>query len=125
MFKIVRKITKAPLTYLADLRKLSFKEYILAKTNFSPAYPIMIFTSLAITLALSIFILFDVFTLEGEHFCFANVRYGAYIISILYPIETIMFFICITGSIALSKRKIWKVICILLFGPLLSGFGFG
>ena len=125
MFKLVRRVTMAPLTYLADLRKLKARQYLLIGTNFSPAYPVMIFTALLTTLALAAFIIIDTFTLEGGNSCFANVRYGAYIISILYPIETVLCFICMTGSIALSKNSCWRVIWMILFGPLLCGFGFG
>ena len=85
----------------------------------------MIFTALATTIAFAVFIIIDIFTLEGGHSCFANVRYGAYIISVLYPLESLLFFICITGSVALSKSGVWRIICIVLFGPLLTGFGFG
>ena len=63
MFKLMRRITTAPLTYLADLRKHNFKDYLLLNTNFSPSYPIMIFTALATTLAFAIFIIIDIFTL--------------------------------------------------------------
>lgn len=125
MLKAIKRVTKAPLSYIADLRKITFKQYLLMHTNFSPSYPIMIFTSLVTTLALAIYIIFYFFTLTTTDSCFEDVKVGAYIISILYPIETILFFICITGSIALSKNNCWKVFWIFLFGPLLSGFGFG
>ena len=125
MFKLVRRITLAPLAYLADLSKISLKRYLLIGTNFSPAYPIMIFLALAASLSLAGFILYDIFTLPAGDNCFNNVRNGAIIMGILYPIETILFFICITGSIALSKSSCWRVVWILLFGPLLCGFGYG
>lgn len=86
MFKIIRRVARAPLVYLADLRKLTFKQYLLVHTNFSPSYPIMILSSLLATLALGIYIIYELFNIpEGDN-CFANVRNGAYIIAILYPI---------------------------------------
>ena len=125
MIKFVKKIVRAPLTYLADLRKITLKQYLLLHTNFSPSYPIMAFFALAASLALGGFIIFQVITVPEEDNCFKDVRVGAYIISVLYPIETILFFICITGSVALSKSNCWKVTWMLLMGPLLCGFGFG
>jgi hypothetical protein len=125
MFRLIKRVVKAPLSYIADLRKITFKKYLLLHTNFSPSYPIMMFASLTSTLALAIFIIYNLFTLpEGEP-CLEDSRIGAYIMSILYPLETILFFICITGSIALSRSNCWKTLIILLFGPMLSGFGFG
>jgi hypothetical protein len=47
------------------------------------------------------------------------------VIAILYPIESILCFVCLTGSIALSKSSCWRVVLMLLFGPILCGFGFG
>lgn len=125
MFRIIKRVVKAPLSYIADLRKITLKKYLLLNTNFSPSYPIMIFASLASTLALAAFIIYNIFNLATPQTCLENVRIGAYIMSILYPLETVLFFICLTGSIALSKSNCWKTIMILLFGPLLCGFGFG
>lgn len=85
----------------------------------------MILVSLLTTLALGIFIIYEMFTIpEGDN-CFSNVRNGAYVIAILYPIETFLIFICVTGSIALSKTNCWKVCWILIFGPMLCGIGYG
>lgn len=125
MFRVIQRVVRAPLNYLADLRKLSCSSYLLLHTNYSPSYPLMIFTALLSTLALGAFIIYYMLTLPDDVVCFTNVRIGAYIIAVLYPIETILFFICLTGTIALSKNNCWKVVVILLFGPLLSGFGFG
>jgi hypothetical protein len=115
----------APLAYLADLRKLNFKQYLLIGTKYSPAYPLMLTTAIISTMALAAFLIADIFSLHHSDGCFANVRFGAYVIALLYPIETILFFICISGSIALSKNPCWRSFWILLFGPLLCGFGFG
>lgn len=125
MLNILKKIVRAPLSYLADLRKITLANYLLLHTNFSPTYPIMIFTSLVSTLALSIYIIYYIFNIAGNDSCFRDVRVGSYIISILYPVETVLFFICLTGSIALSKSNCWKVLWMLIFGPILCGFGFG
>jgi len=85
----------------------------------------MICTSLVFTLILAGTILDFVFTNPMNSKCFDNVKGGAYVIAILYPIESILCFICLTGTIALSKSKCWKVFWILLFGPIVSGFAFG
>ena len=73
MFKLIRRITLAPLAYLADLRKITLKQYLLIGTNFSPSYPIMIITALLSTLSLAGFLIYDIFTLEHTGSCFANV----------------------------------------------------
>jgi len=86
MFKIIRRVVRAPLTYLADLRKLTFKEYLLLHTKFSPSYPIMIATSLLATLGLAAFIIYFVITTPGNSVCFDGVRGGAYVISFMYAI---------------------------------------
>jgi hypothetical protein len=77
MFGIIKKIARAPLTYIADLRRITFKQYLLIHTNFSPSYPLMIFFALASTLALGGFILYDIFTVPQGDNCFSNVRTGA------------------------------------------------
>jgi hypothetical protein len=125
MIKIINKVVKAPLKYIADLQSLTFKQYLLLHTNFSPSYPIMIFTSLITTLMLCAFVIYYISTDPDNTQCFNNIHGATYIIVIMYPIETILFFICITGSIALSKGNCWKLVLILIFGPLLCGFGFG
>jgi len=85
----------------------------------------MIASSLIFTLMLSFSIIYFVVNNPMKSQCFDNLKVGAYIISILYPIETILCFICLTGTIALSKNRCWKVFWIFLFGPIISGFGFG
>lgn len=85
----------------------------------------MIFTALGFTLMYCSILIYYVFTSNYSEVCYKNVHGAAYLISILYPIETILCFICLTGSIALSKSNCWKVILMLLFGPILCGFGFG
>ena len=125
LLNFINRCVRAPLTYIADLRAINFKQYLLVGTNFSPSYPIMIFTGLAFTLMYCAILMYFVFTSKYSQACYSGVNGAAYLIAVLYPLETILCFICITGSIALSKSNCWKVIMMLLFGPLLSGFGFG
>jgi hypothetical protein len=125
MFGLIKKLVRAPLSYLADLRQITFSNYLLLHTNFSPSYPIMILTALASTLVLAVYIIYFIFNISDNNACIREARIGSIIISILYPIETILFFICLTGSIALSKNNCWKVFWMLVFGPVLCGFGFG
>jgi hypothetical protein len=121
----INRCVRAPLTYIGDLRAITFKQYLLVGTNFSPSYPIMIFTGLAFTLMYCAILMYFVFTSHYSQACYSGVNGAAYLIAVLYPLESILCFICITGSIALSKTRCWKVIMMLLFGPILSGFGFG
>lgn len=86
MFKLINRFVKAPLTYIADLRAISFKEYLLISTNFSPSYPIMIFTSLGFTLMYCAILIYYVFTSKFSEACYKNVHGAAYLITILYPI---------------------------------------
>jgi hypothetical protein len=85
----------------------------------------MMLTSLICTLGFAAFILYFVITNPLSSPCYENVKVGVYILSIMYPIETILFFICLTGSIALSKYSCWKIFWIILFGPVLTGISFG
>lgn len=125
MLAFINRCVKAPLTYMADLRAISFKDYLLIGTNFSPSYPIMMFTGLGFSLMYCAIVIYFVFTSTFAVSCYSGVSGAAYLIAILYPIETLLCFICLTGSIALSKNNCWKVVMMLVFGPILCGFGFG
>lgn len=85
----------------------------------------MIFSSLIFTLLYCSILIYYVFNSQFAERCYKSVKNAAYLITILYPIETLLCFICLTGSIALSKSNCWRVVMIMLFGPILSGFGFG
>lgn len=86
MLKFINRGVKAPLSYIADLRAISFKQYLLISTNFSPSYPIMIFTALGFTLMYCSILIYYVFTSNYSEICYKDVHGAAYLISILYPI---------------------------------------
>lgn len=86
LLDFINRCVRAPLTYIADLRAISFKQYLLISTNFSPSYPIMIFTSLGFTLMYCAILLYFVFTSNYSESCYAGVHGATYLITILYPI---------------------------------------
>jgi hypothetical protein len=86
LLAFINRCVRAPLTYIADLRAISFKQYLLVSTNFSPSYPIMIFTSLAFTLMYCSILIYYVFTNHYSESCYAGVHGATYLITLLYPI---------------------------------------
>ena len=72
-------------------------------TNYYPAYPLMIFTSLCTVLALAGYMLFFYFTVDdGGSGCYNNIRVGVQILAVVYPIESIFLYFWIVGSISKS-----------------------
>lgn len=98
----ISRVTNMPLSYLSDIRKLEKGQYLMLGTKYSPAYSLMILTSIITSLGFAGYIIYYFFATPEQDPCYKDVLVPVYILAILYPIQTIFIFFCLSGSVAKS-----------------------
>ena len=93
-------------------------------TSFFPAFPVSLISSLLCLCGLSAYMIYYFFT-SDQNVCYSNITYGIIALAIIYPIQSIVIYICVFGSVALAKSNCWKVFTIIFFGLIVTGFSFG
>jgi len=96
------KFFELPVQYISDATKLKMSQILLKDTKYFPAYPIMILVCLLCNLALEGYII-DYFFISPTHSCYSNIKFGVQALACVYPIYTIVIFICLLGSVGNSK----------------------
>ena len=93
-------------------------------TSFYPSFFISIIFGLATMLSFSAYMIYY-FIVNTQDTCYQHVSFGIIALACLYPLESILIFICLVGSAGASSTKCWKFVIIIFFGLLVSGLGFG
>lgn len=93
-------------------------------TAFYPAFPVSLLFSLISLCSLAGYMIYYFIEVD-ESVCYAHITYGIITLAVIYPIEAIIIYICMFGSVALSKTNCWKVFSIIFFGIIVTGFSFG
>lgn len=124
MNNCVSKFARAPIEYINELRTLKTNSITMKGTTFYPAFPLALLSSILCLCGLSTYMIYYFFTVD-ESVCYAHITYGIIALAIIYPIESIVIYICMFGSVALSQTHCWKVFSIVFFGLIVTGFSFG
>lgn len=74
-------------------------------------------------LAFAAYLLYYFITLHNE--CYDNVQVGVIALSALYPVESLVIWICLIGSAGTSTTKCWKFMIVFFIGLGTCGLGFG
>lgn len=93
-------------------------------TTLYPAFHLALITSLLCMCGLSAYMIYYFFTVD-VNVCYSHITYGIIVLAIVYPIESFLIYICMFGSVSLSKTHCWKVFSIIFFGLIVTGFSFG
>lgn len=93
-------------------------------TSFYPAFPLSLFSSILCICGLSAYMIYYFFSVD-QNPCFEHIGFGIILLAIIYPIESIIIYVCLFGSVVMSTTKCWKVFTIIFFGLLATGFSFG
>lgn len=120
----ITKFFQLPIQYISETKKLKLNQILLKDTKYFPAYPIMIIVCLALNLALEGYIM-DYFFTSPTHSCYNDIRFGVEALACVYPIYTIVIFVCLLGIVGNSKYEFWKIFIITFFGIFTTAFGFG
>lgn len=93
-------------------------------TTFFPAFPIALLMSLLCICGLSVYLIYYFFAVD-TNVCYEHITYGIIALAIIYPFESILIYVCMFGSVALSTTNCWKVFSMIFFGLIVTGFSFG
>lgn len=93
-------------------------------TPLYPAFPLALLSSLLSILGLSVYLIFYFFTVDTST-CYEHITYGIIVLAIIYPVEAIIVYVCMFGSVALATTHCWKVFSMIFFGLIVTGFSFG
>ena len=115
----------APVTYIKGLRGIKIDDVSMKGTSMYPAFPITVIASLLSMLAFATYMIIYFFTEDSEESCYAHITYGIIALSIIYPIEAIIIWIGLVGSVALGAGTCWKYFISMFLGTLVAGFSFG
>ncbi len=118
------KFSNAPIQYINELRSLKTNSISMRGTTFYPAFPLALLSSILCICALSTYMIYYFFTVD-QNVCFEHIGFGVIILAIIYPIQSIIIYICLFGSVVLAQTKCWKVFTMIFFGLLATGFSFG
>lgn len=124
MQNCIQKFTRAPIQYINDLRTLKSGALTMSGTTFFPAFPVALASSFLCIIGLSIYMIFYFFTVQQNN-CYSHITYGIIALAIIYPIESLVIYICLLGSVSLTQSHCWKVFTMSFFGLLVTGFSFG
>lgn len=118
------KFTNAPIEYINQLRSLKSDVISMKGTTFYPAFPLALLSSILCICGLSGYMIYYFITID-QNPCFQRISFGILLLAIIYPIESIVIYVCLFGSVVLSTTKCWKVFTMIFFGLLATGFSFG
>ncbi len=93
-------------------------------TTFYPAFPLALLSSLLCLCGLSAYIIYYFFTMTND-VCYQNITWGIIALAIIYPIQAVIIYVCVFGSVALAESYCWKVMAMVFFGLVVTGFSFG
>ena len=115
----------APITYINSLKEIKIHDISMKGTSMYPAFPITAFASLLSIVSFATYMIVYFFTEDSEESCYAHITYGIIVLAIIYPIEAIIIWIGLIGSVALDASTCWKYFIALFLGVLVGGFSFG
>lgn len=123
MEKCLASILRAPINYINDLRHMRTGSLTMSGTSFYPSFMVCIVFALLSMLGFAAYLIYYFITLDNT--CYANVQVGTIILAALYPIESVVIWICLIGSAGTSTTKCWKFLIAFFIGLGTCGLGFG